>query len=219
MRLSSLLWFGGVAAAVAVGHSAPYLHDIIIADVGLVSLGVGYMLGATGQQARTVEPVTQARSIPNLGDAPNGFEPIRDLNVSEYATVGSSDLRENVKQSIRDGKQDRKLDPRILTWARGVTYDNIPMTQARWCGKGKTFSKTAYVAWIADLIKNRIIIPENLKSDRSTYTPNGGAGRAYIKALADERVYYPFPDVEVSETSTAFLREQMRRREAEGEGR
>lgn len=118
---------------------------------------------------------------------------------------------DHVFPSLTKQENLQVLDPRIQQWAWAVTYENTPMTQSKWCGKKRLFSKPAYVAFIFDMLKDNYVAVINPKDPKSSYKANGAAGREYIKSLADRRAYRPFPTLEKSETDTQFLRAQMSR--------
>lgn len=172
----------------------------------------------------TLEKPQETHELPQISEPPilmdglplRKITPITDQKYNADITQLRAPAQKAMQEGIKDGQ---KIDTRIQAWAEGVAYWNAPMTQTRWCvGKNKTFSKPAYVAFMADLLKDRIVVPKNINSNSSTYEANGGAGRAYIKALADRKVYRPFPTYEVSNSSTAFLRAQTKKHAAEGEG-
>jgi hypothetical protein len=182
--------------------------DPVVFVLGMASVGVG-VAGVRWQEGRgepeeVSAPVSEPRRVPNLNPAPNGFESIGNP-VYESA--------------VRTVKAKEKLDPRIKQWAWAVTYENTPMTQAKWCGKGKPFSKPAYVAFIYGMLRDKHITVINLKDPKSSYKPSGRQGREYIRDLAIGRTFRPFPTLDKSETDLQFLRAGLRRQFTEGEGR
>lgn len=200
MRLSSLLWLGGALGAVAVAHTHPEATSIVVIDAALVSFGVGYALGATGQQTAQTEAQPVARTIPNLSEAPNGFEPIRDLSY-EYKT-------DTVKER----------DPRLKQWAYAVAYNNAPMTQKKWAGRKRLFSRPEYERWINCLTERQVTTFVNPLDPSRGYKPNGAAGWMTIKNIADGREYIPLPVAVLSQEQMRYVSARMRERYAVGEG-
>ena len=140
--------------------------------------------------------------------------PARTETPVGYTRIGELAYEQTVK------KVDvQETDKRIIQWAYGVTYWNTPMTQSKWCGKGKPFSKPVYVALIYDLLEAGHITIKDWKNPKSSYKPNGAGGRKFIKDLADGRAYIPLPTRHKTETDVQFLREQLRRRSNVGQGR
>jgi hypothetical protein len=217
-----LIGWGKLFAGFALGHTLSLIHSPGADLAALLASGVLWGIGVVGinhqmaKGGKWVKAEESRRSIPNLNSEPAyGF-----VEIVNESQVDFTQLRAPAQQDMKEGiKEEQKLDKRIVSWAQGVTYWNAPMTQTKWCvGKNKTFSKPAYVAWMTDLMKDKIVVPVNPNADRSTYEANGGAGKAYIKALADNRIYRPFPTYKNSEQSDAFLRAQMRKGDSVGQG-
>lgn len=161
----------------------------------------------TSEPADIAMAASQVRRIPELNEMEQVVE-LRDLSPKAAA------------QMQKPKREEQVLDSRIQQWAYGVIYQDAPMTQTWWCvGKGKLFTKPAYVAWIGFLLANKVIRVINPNAEKSSYELNGRAGYHYVKALADGRMYLPFPAYEVSEKSGAFLRAQVRKKQQRGRGK
>jgi hypothetical protein len=147
---------------------------------------------------------------------------------AKWNTPADAEPTEEVKPVIPPIKVDglvyasdtirvKERDPRIIQWAYAVTYENSPLTQSKWAGRKRLFSKPEYVRWIGGLLKDKIVVPVNLKSHSSTYRPNGAQGRKTIKDLADGRIYIPLPVANLTELDTQFLSARMREPVSVGE--
>jgi hypothetical protein len=195
-----------------LGHTlVPFrdpMLDTALALVGVAAWGIGIAgVKHTDKPAPELPepgPVVMPRSVPNL-------------NESDKAN-GWVDLRERVYPQTVKHEVLNVLDPRIKQWAWAVTYENTAMTQQKWCGRKKLFSKPLYVAFIAELLKEQYVTVIDAKDPKSSYKPNGRRGREYIRDLAIGRAFRPLPTRLLTERDTHFLRERMRRRTTEGEG-
>jgi hypothetical protein len=203
---------GTLFTGFAVGNVLP-ISDPKTDSIAFVAGGALILLGWVGvtrldsAPGVEVEPApVQERRIPNLNDAPkapNGFMSLRDVNAYQ-STVKS------VKVKV--------LDPRIKQWAWAVTYENTSMVQTKWCGKKRPFSKPAYVAFMAEMLRDGYITPIDPNKEKSSYKPKGRLGREYIRDLATGHAYRPFPTLTLDERSTHFLRAQVRKADSAGQG-
>jgi hypothetical protein len=193
----------------AVGHALRPVYDpmtdSILFVAGMALWGAG-ALGVHYQEKRApVEapelPAVETRHIPNLNAAPNGFTSLRELKAYEFKT-------ETVKQQ----------DPRLKQWAYAVAYNGAKMTQKKWSGGKRLFSRGEYERWIACLLDNGIIAPENPRNPSGTYKPNGAAGWSEIKKIADGTRYIPLPAAVMSEAGARFVSARVREGNSAGQG-
>lgn len=70
-----------------------------------------------------------------------------------------------------------------------------PMTQSKWTGKGRPFSKPEFVPVINGWLEKQIV--KKSKGNASP-VPNGSQGWQYFKDLADGRKYIPLPTKEAA---------------------
>jgi hypothetical protein len=180
--------------------------DPVVFVLGMASVGVG-VAGVRWQEGRgepeeVPAPVSEPRHIPNSNPAPN-----------EFMSIGNPVYETAVKTPTI-----KELDPRIKQWAWAVTYENTAMTQAKWCGRKKPFSKPGYVAFMFEMLRDGYITLIDPKDPKSSYKPNGRKGREYIRDLAIGREFRPFPTLDKSETDIQFLRAGLRRADFVGQG-
>lgn len=159
------------------------LHGVMIAWQINVALTLQHR-----HNLRLMQSQIKTDPAPALG---NGFVSIRNLNTP------------NTLESVAVNVQQR--DPRIKQWAMAVTYSKTPMTQSRWAGGGKPFSKPEYAAWTKVLLEREVIALANPKNTKGGYKPNGAKGWQYLKALADGREYLPLPTVDRSKSEHLWL--------------
>jgi hypothetical protein len=199
--------FTGFAVGHALRPTYDPMTDSILFVAGMTLWGAGIAGIRYQEKSAPVEapelPTVETRHIPNLNAAPNGFTSLRELNVSEYAVP-------TVTAKV--------LDPRIKQWAWAVTYENTSMVQTKWCGKKRPFSKPAYVAFIAEMLRDGYLAPIDPNKEKSSYKPAGRKGREYIRDLAIGRAFRPFPTLTLDERSTHFLRAQLRKADSAGQG-
>jgi hypothetical protein len=200
---------GTLFTGFAVGNVLP-ISDPKTDSIAFVAGGALILLGWVGVTRLDsvpgveVEPAPVVeRRIPNLNDAPNGFMSLRDVNAYQ-STVKAVTVK--------------VLDPRIKQWAWAVTYENTSMVQSKWCGRKRPFSKPAYVAFIADMLKDDYLTLIDPNKEKSSYKPKGRRGREYIRDLATGHAYRPFPTLTLDERSTHFLRAQVRKADSLGQG-
>jgi hypothetical protein len=199
---------GSMFTGFAVGNILPVSDpktDSVAFAVGLLLVSVG-VAGVTRQEKGEptgVELVqTEPRRIPNLNAAPNGFTPLRDLTY------------ESAVKSVKLEKRD----PRLQQWAYAVAYNNAKMTQTKWCGGKRLFSKPEYERWIACLLDKEIITFANPKNPAGGYRPNGAKGWQAIKQIADGTLYVPLPSAVLSQEQIRFVSARMRDGLSVGEG-
>lgn len=200
---------GATLTGFAVGNVLP-VSDHATDTYAFVAGGALILLGWVGVSRQNeapgveVEPVVE-RHIPNLNDAPpvsNGF--VRLTDAVYPSTVKAEKLQQR--------------DPRLIQWAYAVAYNNAPMTQKKWCGGKRLFSKPEYERWIACLLDKKILTFANPKNPAGGYKPNGALGWRMIKDIADTRVYIPLPSAVLSEEQIRFVSARMREASAVGEG-
>lgn len=99
-----------------------------------------------------------------------------------------------------------KRDPRVREWATAVLYGKEPLTQKRWAGGKKKFSKPEYEAWIHLLLEKGVIVPKYSRGNNGGFVVNRASGREYLKSLADGREYLPLPQVDRSKSEHLWVR-------------
>jgi hypothetical protein len=198
--------FTGFAVGHALRPTYDPMTDSILFVAGMALWGAG-IAGVKYQErgapvALPEQPVIEPRRvIPNLNDAPVGFTSLRELKAYEYKT-------ETVKQQ----------DPRLIQWAYAVAYKGAKMTQKKWSGGKRLFSRGEYERWIACLLDKGIIAPENPRNPSGTYKPNGAGGWSEIKKIADGTRYIPLPAAVMSEAGARFVSARVREGLRVGEG-
>ena len=184
------------------------------AFTGLALQGAGLMHSAYLMLAAKYEVYFSSRET---AGNPVAFEPLEksysDLN---KAPNGFTSLRGNVYQSTV--KEVKERDPRLQQWAYAVAYNNAPMTQKKWCGGKRLFSKPEYERWISCLLEKEIIAFVNPKNPVGGYKPNGAAGWQTIKDISDGRDYIPLPAAVLSQEQIRFVSARLRAGVSVGEG-
>jgi hypothetical protein len=119
----------------------------------------------------------------------------------------------------QDLAQVKQRDSRLQQWAYAVAYNNAPMTQKKWCGGKRLFSKPEYERWISCLLEKQVLTFANPKNPAGGYKPNGAQGWQTIKSIADNKTYIPLPAAVLSQEQVRFVSARLRERSAVGEGR
>lgn len=109
--------------------------------------------------------------------------------------------RKLIDLSYKDNKWQNvsvNIKQRDLRWQQfGVAVINgQPMTQSKWTGKGRPFSRPEFEKQIKKWAADLVIVHEKVKGRASSYKPNGAEGWRYFKALADGRATLPLPSKE-----------------------
>lgn len=114
---------------------------------------------------------------------------------AEVAPRKIVDLNEknNVWQNVALNVNQR--DPRWQQFGVAV-INGQPMTQSKWTGKGRPFSRPEFEKQIKKWLADVVIVHKKIKGKASSYRPNGAEGWQYFKALADGRAWLPLPSQE-----------------------
>jgi hypothetical protein len=115
---------------------------------------------------RPTEP--EARRIPNLG------EPV----VMHATSIGL-----NLVQK----------DLRWQQFCNAVLVHKTPMTQSKWTGKGRLFSKPEFSAKMGEWEQKKIIKLANPKNRNNGFALNGGEGRRYFSDVANGKKWIALP--------------------------
>jgi hypothetical protein len=202
--------FGTLCTGFSLGHNLTMFRDAYIDPVvfvlGMASVGVG-VAGVRWQEGRgepeeVPAPVSEPRHIPNSNPAPNEFMSIGNLT---YETA------------VKTPKMEQK-DARLLQWAYAVAYNNAPMTQKKWCGGKRLFSKPEYERWISCLLEKEVIKFANPKNPAGGYRVNGAQGWQTVKKIADGVIYIPLPAAVLTQEQIRFVSARMRDASRVGEG-
>jgi hypothetical protein len=188
----------GVAAFQAIPTN-PMLAQALLM-VLIVNDTVSYLMVLS----RVVKPSEGVSVEP----APLGYQPVerKFINLSEDRAYA------------QETTQVKQRDPRLQQWAYAVAYNNAPMTQKKWCGGKRLFSKPEYERWIACLLEKGVITFANPKNPAGGYKPNGAEGWSTIKNIADMRTYIPLPTAILSQEQIRFVSARMRATPPAGEG-
>jgi hypothetical protein len=186
-----LLFPAGSAVLVTLAFQVVYGYPL--AQVLMILLGVH---NAAFTYAVFFQPSPpQIEPEPEPEPPPVGFTTIRSIPELDTDRVYPS-LAVNVEAR----------DPRIKQWAWAVAYSNSPMTQAKWAGGKRPFSKPEYEAWMKSLLERGVVVPKYAKGNQGGFRPNGAAGWQFIKGLADGREYIPLPQVDRSKSEYLWVR-------------
>ena len=197
----------------ALGHNlAPFrepMLDTLALLVGMSLWGIGVTGVKRQDRAGHGEPPAPIErfSAPDLNKAaetPSGWIPLRHGVKLEYTTV-----------SVRE----KKLDPRLKQWAFAVAYNNAPITQKKWGGRKRLFSRPEYERWMAELLKREIVTFVNPRDPSRGYRPNGVNGWKKIRDIANGKDYIPLPAATLSEAGVRYVSARMRERSGVGQGR
>jgi hypothetical protein len=74
-----------------------------------------------------------------------------------------------------------------------AVVNGMPMTQSKWTGKGRPFSKPEFSGQMNTWLHDQIVKPKNRKGNSEGFTPKGERGWKYFKGLADGREWISLP--------------------------
>jgi hypothetical protein len=84
-------------------------------------------------------------------------------------------------------------DLRWQQFCNAVLVHKTPMTQSKWTGKGRLFSKPEFSAKMSEWEQKKIIKLANPKNRNSGFTLSGGEGRRYFSDVANGKKWIPLP--------------------------
>jgi hypothetical protein len=159
--------------------------------VGLVLCGVG-ATGATAIERRgetdaetdgVIVDWNTGQILPPNPPRPTEPEPRRIPNLGEPVVMHSTSVSLNLVQK----------DLRWQQFCNAVLVHKTPMTQSKWTGKGRLFSKPEFAAQLGEWEQKRIIKLANPKNRRDGFTLSGGEGRRYFSDVANGKKWIPLP--------------------------
>lgn len=132
----------------------------------------------------TPKDTVREQSTPASSPPPDGLEPLRmraqfpKVHINQYSTVHANLLQP---------------DKRWQDFAYDVVVYRTPMTQAKWTGRNRPFSRGEFSTQMNQWLTGQIIKPKNLKNLRDGFIPRGGRGHEYFCALARGEEWIPLP--------------------------
>jgi hypothetical protein len=117
--------------------------------------------------------------------APSGFQPVmrRVPNLGEPVTNFYATASLNLVQK----------DLRWQEFCKTVLIHQTPMTQAKWTGDGRQFSKPEFSAQMGKWEDKKIVKLKNPKNRKAGFILNGGQGRRYFSDVANGKEWIVLP--------------------------
>lgn len=178
-------WFavGMMALGWSMGYHLAPTYETVIAVIAL-NIGGLWELWVYDIDFLMWRRANYGETHPQLEEVVNDFAPAPKQKLIDLS------YKDNKWQGVAVSVAQR--DPR---WQHfGVAIINgQPMTQSKWTGKGRPFSRPEFEKQIKKWAADLVIVHEKVKGRASSYKPNGAGGWSYFKALADGRAYLPLP--------------------------
>lgn len=173
--------FGLMCTGFGVGHTLAPTYDVIATVICLE------FFAAVEWWMHAVDYLEYRRDYRRLVWGSEPMKITANVEPKKYVDLTEKD---NVWQSASVAIKQR--DPRWQQFAVAI-INNQPMTQSKWAGGGRPFSKPEFVKQIKKWVTDLVIVK---KKENNSYRPNGASGWRYFKALADGREVIPLPDRE-----------------------
>jgi hypothetical protein len=169
---------------------ASFLNPVVAPVVLLAGIGLWYS-GAQVIKRQEWDAETDGviidhntgRILPPNPPRPTEPEPRRIPNLGEPVIMHSTSVSLNLVQK----------DLRWQQFCNAVLVHKTPMTQSKWTGKGRLFSKPEFAAQLGEWEQKRIIKLANPKNRRDGFTLSGGEGRRYFSDVANGKKWIALP--------------------------
>jgi hypothetical protein len=169
---------------------ASFLNPVVAPVVLLAGIGLWYS-GAQVIKRQEWDAETDGviidhntgRILPPNPPRPGEPEPRRIPNLGEPVIMHSTSVSLNLVQK----------DLRWQQFCSAVLVHKTPMTQSKWTGKGRLFSKPEFSAKMSEWEQKKIIKLANPKNRNSGFTLSGGEGRRYFSDVANGKKWIPLP--------------------------
>jgi hypothetical protein len=169
---------------------ASFLNPVVAPVVLLAGIGLWYS-GAQVIKRQEWDAETDGviidhntgRILPPNPPRPGEPEPRRIPNLGEPVIMHSTSVSLNLVQK----------DLRWQQFCNAVLVHKTPMTQSKWTGKGRLFSKPEFSAKMGEWEQKRIIKLANPKNRRDGFTLSGGEGRRYFSDVANGKKWIALP--------------------------
>lgn len=170
--------FGLMCTGFAAGHTLAPTYDVVLTVICLE------FFAAIEWWMHAVDYLEWRRDYRRIvwGSEPKQIEP-------EIRKIVDLAEKDNVWQSNGIAVNLLQKDQRWQQFGYAIV-NGQRMTQTKWTGKGRPFSKTEFVKRIKSWLEDEVIAQN--KGD-SSYHPNGAIGWQYFKDLADGRKFIPLP--------------------------
>jgi hypothetical protein len=148
-----------------------------------------------GQWYKNAEPETPQKP-PELEAEPvpavDGFTPMR-RSWRDRLVLTPKHKNRNVFENVVVQPAEIRKDQRWQAWAQAVLYNKTSMSQSKWTGKGRMFSKTEYAPRLSEWLNDGYIATVNPRDANQGYKIAGARGRDFLQGLATGREYIPLP--------------------------
>jgi hypothetical protein len=169
---------------------ASFLNPVVAPVVLLAGIGLWYS-GAQVIKRQEWDAETDGviidhntgRILPPNPPRPGEPEPRRIPNLGEPVIMHSTSVSLNLVQK----------DLRWQQFCSAVLVHKTPMTQSKWTGKGRLFSKPEFSAKMSEWEQKKIIKLANPKNRNSGFTLSGGEGRRYFSDVANGKKWIALP--------------------------
>lgn len=175
LALAGIFYFAGTAAT-----------------VWMIGQGwLGYMADIEMAKAVNTPQTTQAED--KQEHLPDGLTPMRRGWRSWGITQKNKKRPAFAFETIVVQPPNVQKDARWQQFAEGILYHKMPISQAKWTGKGRMFSKTEFAPRINGWVTDGYLATINPHSANQGYKISGSRGRDYFQGLATGREYIPLP--------------------------
>jgi hypothetical protein len=169
---------------------ASFLNPVVAPVILLAGIGLWYS-GAQVIKRQEWDAETDGviidhntgQILPPNPPRPTEPEPRRIPNLGEPVIMHSTSVSLNLVQK----------DLRWQQFCNAVLVHKTPMTQSKWTGKGRLFSKPEFAAQLGEWEQKRIIKLANPKNRRDGFTLSGGEGRRYFSDVANGKKWIALP--------------------------
>jgi hypothetical protein len=169
---------------------ATFLNPVVAPVILLAGIGLWYS-GAQVIKRQEWDAETDGviidhntgQILPPNPPRPTEPEPRRIPNLGEPVIMHSTSVSLNLVQK----------DLRWQQFCNAVLVHKTPMTQSKWTGKGRLFSKPEFAAQLGEWEQKRIIKLANPKNRRDGFTLSGGEGRRYFSDVANGKKWIALP--------------------------
>lgn len=180
--------FSLMCLGLGIGYNLPPTYEVVIAVV-VLNIGGLWELWVYDIDFLMWRRANYGETHPQLEAVVNDIAPIKPrkiVDLNEKNNIWQQSLEVNVHQA----------DKRWQQFGYAV-INGQPMTQSKWTGKGRPFSRPEFEKQIKKWLIDLVIVHKKIKGKNAGYHPNGSEGWRYFKALADGRVLIPLPTKEV----------------------
>jgi hypothetical protein len=134
----------------------------------------------TNSMPREQEP--EAQPVPE--PTPTGFQRV-------HKVIPNLNVPVNTYQSVTLNVQQQDLRWRHFAYA--IVTHNTPMTQTKWTGKNRPFSKPEFEYQMQGWLSAGVVAPKNRKGNTGGFKPNGAGGWQYFADLANGKRWIALP--------------------------